>query len=322
METKGKLEIVDMKPELTSFLDEVFQGLTKVPKEINPKYFYDSEGSKLFEEITELQEYYPTRTEKEILLDHIDEINGLFQGSGALFEYGSGGSKKTRIILDYCKSIIAYVPMDISKTQLEESSRDLLKKYPDLKIVAICVDYTKPFEIPFLEINGNIVAIFLGSSIGNFEPDKASQFLWNAMEMLGPDDRILIGFDLIKNKEVLEAAYNDKKGITAKFNLNLIKRINMELGTNLNLTNFKHVAFYNRIENRIEMHLQVLKDCSCVVNGKQIYFKKGELIHTENSYKYSIEGINKLANQNNLITEKYWTDKNNYFSIFCLRKME
>ncbi len=321
MESGGKLRILDMKPRVTQFREEIIRGLLKSPKEISPKFFYDATGSKIFDQITTLDEYYLTRTERMILRENIGEICTLFKNGSALVEYGSGGSSKTMEILDHCKGITTYVPLDISAVQLEESSRRLLDHYPYLNIVALCVDYTSHFEIPFLDLTGNIIAMFLGSSIGNFEPEDASAFLWNAMDMLGPEDGLIVGVDLKKDQSVLEAAYNDSKGVTAAFNLNLITRIRKEFNVDINEDDFRHVAFYNREKGRIEMHLEVLKDFSLELDGNHIEFRKGELIHTENSYKYDRKEFEEMANRNRLSLERVWTDSMEYFALFFLRKM-
>lgn len=314
----SEIKIIDMKPETGEFKKEIISGLKKTPKEINPKFFYDEKGSMLFERITETEEYYPTRTEREILENNIEEICTYFKDGSALFEYGSGGSKKTQIILDHCKQIKAYVPMDISISALQYSSQHVAALYPSLNVIPICVDYTRPFEIPFLDLEGNIIAIFLGSSIGNFEPKTTSRFLRTCTEMLGPEDRILIGVDLKKDKTVLERAYNDSEGITAEFNLNLIDRINREFELNLNKSDFKHIAFYNEENGRIEMHIEVRRDMNINLDGNNIYFREGELIHTENSYKYDVNEFNNLAKKNHLEVEKIWIDQRKYFSLFLI----
>jgi len=321
METHGNLRIVDMKPKMSQFREDIIKGLLQEPKEISPKFFYDKTGSELFDQITTLDEYYPTRTEKMILKSNINEICSLFQDGSALVEYGSGGSSKTIEMLDHCKGISTYVPLDISAAKLEETARKLSERYPHLSIVALCVDYTSKFEIPFLDLTGNIIALFLGSTIGNFEPEDASAFLWNVMDMLGPEDGVIIGVDLKKDPAVLEAAYNDSKGITARFNLNLIRRIADEFGVDLNTDDFAHIAFYNRKSGRIEMHLEALKDMAVTLDGNLIKFRKGEVIHTENSYKYDPHEFEKIANRNNLSLEKVWKDPDEYFGLFLLRKM-
>ncbi|MHB1623522.1 MAG: L-histidine N(alpha)-methyltransferase [Cuniculiplasma sp.] len=320
MSTDRKIKIIDKKPKKSSFKEEILDGLKKKPKRINPKFFYDEEGSKLFEEITETEEYYPTRTERGILEKNIDEICTYFGMGSALFEYGSGGSRKTMIILDHCKQIKAYVPMDISKTALEASAEKLSSRYGYLNVLPICVDYTKPFDIPFLDLEGNIIAIFLGSSIGNFEPETASQFLWNTMKNLGPEDGLLIGVDLKKEISVLERAYNDRKGVTEKFNLNLIDRINREFKINVKKSDFKHMAYYNVEKGRIEMHIEVLQEMDLDLMGTLIHFNQGERIHTENSYKYTREEFVELAKRNALEMIKYWTDEKNYFCIFLFKR--
>jgi dimethylhistidine N-methyltransferase len=314
----SEIKIIDMKPETGEFKKEIIEGLKKNPKEINPKFFYDEKGSMLFEKITETKEYYPTRTERKILEDNIGEICTYFKEGSALFEYGSGGSKKTQIILNHCKQIKAYVPMDISISALQYSSHNIAAMYPSLNVVPMCVDYTKPFKIPFLDLEGNIIAIFLGSSIGNFEPETTSRFLQTCTEMLGPEDGVLVGVDLKKDKQVLEKAYNDSESITAEFNLNLIDRINREFRLNLDKSDFKHVAFYNEKKGRIEMHIEAGRDIILDLDGNKILLKKGERIHTENSYKYDIDEFTSLAVKNHLKVRKIWKDNNNYFALFLI----
>ncbi len=314
----SEIKIIDMKPETGEFKKEIIEGLKKNPKEINPKFFYDEKGSMLFEKITETKEYYPTRTERKILVDNIGEICTYFKEGSALFEYGSGGSKKTQIILNHCKQIKAYVPMDISISALQYSSHNIAAMYPSLNVVPMCVDYTKPFKIPFLDLEGNIIAIFLGSSIGNFEPETTSRFLQTCIEMLGPEDGVLVGVDLKKDKQVLEKAYNDSESITAEFNLNLIDRINREFRLNLDKSDFKHVAFYNEKKGRIEMHIEAGRDIILDLDGNKILLKKGERIHTENSYKYDIDEFTSLAVRNHLKVRKIWKDNNNYFALFLI----
>ena len=321
MASKERYRNVDLKPEQRSFRDEVIAGLSGKQKRISPKFFYDEEGSKLFNAITRLEEYYPTRTEASILNAHREEICNLFSDHGALFEYGSGGSFKTEILLDSCKRIDTYVPIDISSFYLEQSSKKLLVKYPSLKIISIALDYSGDFTIPMLDLSGNIVAIFLGSSLGNFEPEVSKTFMWNAMENLDEKDRLLVGVDLVKDKDVLERAYNDKSGVTAAFNLNLLKRIRRELRSDINPEDFEHYAFYNDEMNRIEMHLRAKKDIHFSVDQVKITMKKGETIHTENSYKYSVDQFTELARQNHLEIKHMWCDAKNYFAIFVLKKI-
>ncbi len=319
--TDGRYTNIDMKPELKSFREEVIRGLQEKQKCINPKFFYDEEGSRLFNAITELAEYYPTRTEASILLDHIEKICGLFDKRGALFEFGSGGSIKTEIILNSCKNINTYVPMDISTYYLKHSSLKLLDKYPSLKITSIAIDYSVDFTIPMIDISGNIVAIFLGSSFGNFEPPIAKRFLWNAMENLDQKDRLLVGVDLIKDRNILERAYNDSHGVTAAFNLNVLKRIKTELHSDIDPKLFEHFSFYNDSLNRIEMHLRAREDMEFSIEGISIKMKKGETIHTENSYKYSIKQFTEMSRENGLEIEYLWTDSKKYFAIFVMKKV-
>jgi dimethylhistidine N-methyltransferase len=301
----------------SAFAADVLAGLTATPKTLPPKYFYDAAGSALFERITELPEYYPTRCEMTILRDHAREIAALIPQGAALVEFGSGSSKKARILLRAAASkLAAYVPVDICGEMIEQEAAELRPDFPQVKVLPVTADITKGFPLPPEAKAAPLrVGFFPGSTIGNFEPHEAAAFLRHAGKVLGPGARLIVGADLVKPVEALNAAYNDKAGVTAKFNLNLLTRINRELGGNFNLASFEHHAFYNRERERIEMHLASLKRQKVKVAGESIDFRAGETIHTENSYKYSVESLRALARGASWRPLAVWTDAKNYFSI-------
>jgi len=315
-----KLSFYDQQPEAANFLDEVLVGLGKTPKAIPPKFFYDETGSRLFDAICDTPEYYPTRTEMAILENNIDEIAAQLGDNCLLIEPGSGSSQKVRKILEVVEPH-AYMPMDISGDYLRDVARGLANDYPQTSLHAVCTDYTKPIELPYSPANIRRVAFFPGSSIGNFEPAEAVNFLKNIAQMVRPTGGLLIGIDLKKSPDRLTAAYNDAQGITAAFNLNLLHRINRELDANINLAHFYHQAFYNENRGRIEMHLVSNKNQLISVNGQQFRIHQNESIHTENSYKYSIEEIHRLAALAGFSPVKTWLDSDNLFSVHYLQVM-
>ncbi len=299
-----------------AFASDVIGGLTSTPKRVPPKYFYDAAGSHLFDRITEQPEYYPTRCEMRILEAHAGDIAKLMPAGAALVEFGSGSNKKARILLKAAPQLACYVPVDICGEMLEQEAAELRPDFPELKVLPVTADFTQSFELPPEAKAAPVrVGFFPGSTIGNFEPHEAAAFLRHAGNILGPGARLIVGADLIKPAEVLNAAYNDKDGITAKFNLNLLNRINRELGGNFHLDCFEHHAFFNRERNRVEMHLASLKRQKVRVGGETIDFRAGETIHTENSYKYSIEKLTALARGAGWRPLGAWTDARNYFSI-------
>ena len=302
--------------ETDAFEADVLAGLGATPKRIAAKYFYDGAGSQLFERITELPEYYPTRSEMRILRDHAADIAKLILPGAALVEFGSGSSKKARILLAAAPPLAAYVPVDICGEMIEQEAIELRPDFPQLKVLPVTADICFPFDLPAeARAAPARVGFFPGSTIGNFEPHEAAAFLRNVAKILGPGATLIVGVDLIKPAEVLNAAYNDKAGVTAKFNLNLLTRINRELGGSFKLGMFEHHAFYNRERNRIEMHLASLKRQKVKVAGECFEFRAGETIHTENSYKYSVESLSALARGVGWLPAGVWTDARNYFSI-------
>jgi len=302
--------------ELSPFGADVLEGLRATPKRIPAKYFYDEAGSALFEQITEQPEYYPTRCEMQALRDHAAEIAQLIPEGAALIEFGSGSNKKARILLDAVRPLACYVPVDISGEMLAGEAAELRADYPNLKVLPVVADFCYPFDLPEEARTAPVrVGFFPGSTLGNFEPHEAASFLRNVARILGSKSVLIIGVDLIKDGEVLNAAYNDAADVTAAFNLNLLTRINRELGGNFDLAAFEHHAFYNRERNRIEMHLASLKRQKVKVLGETIEFRAGETIHTENSYKYSVDSLRALARGVGWLPDGVWTDKQGYFSI-------
>lgn len=303
------------EPEKEDLLEEILEGLSKPQKELPSKLFYDKKGSSLFDEICELDEYYLTRTETSIMTDNIDEISSVLGDNCLLIELGSGSSKKIRLLLSGLKNPAGYVPIDISEEHLLSSVKILASDFPSLRIYPVYADYTQPFSLPEIEsAQSKQVVYYPGSTIGNFEPDYASLFLNRIGKELEKGDGLLIGIDLKKDKRTIEAAYNDKNGITAEFNLNILERLNRELGTNFDLENWEHRAFYNNEHGRIEMHLKSLGEQKVRVNGSSITQLKGETILTEYSYKYSVEDFKQIISDSfNL--EKVWTDEENKFGI-------
>lgn len=310
----------DSGPEQQQMLKEVLDGLSRAQKMLPSKYFYDERGSELFEQITSLDEYYPTRTEKKILENHINEIAERVGSESVIIELGSGSSQKTRLLLDHLPDLSAYVPVDISEKYLQKVANDLREEYPNLPIVPVCADYTQPFDIPHIDRPFEYYVVFYpGSTIGNFQPHQAQKFLQSLARFLIPGGGMLIGVDLKKDVEVLEKAYNDEAGVTADFNKNMLVRINRELGADFEVENFRHKALYNREQGRIEMHLVSEANQQVHLNGTTIDFQKGESIHTENSYKYSLEEFRELVS-NWFEVEKVWMDDNEFFSIQYLVK--
>ena len=302
--------------DLSDFAVDVLKGLSATRKRVPPKYFYDAIGSKLFDRITEQPEYYPTRCEMRILQDNAGDIAKLIPPGAALVEFGSGSNKKARILLASTPVLAAYVPVDICGEMVEQEAAELRPDCPYLNVHPVTADFTQDFELPEEAKSAPLrVGFFPGSTIGNFEPHEAAAFLRNAAKILGPNSKLIIGADLIKDAEILNAAYNDEAGITAEFNLNLLVRMNRELGGTFKLDTFEHHAFFNRERNRVEMHLASLKRQKVKVAGECFEFRAGETIHTESSYKYSVESLGALARGVGWTPSGVWTDEKKYFSI-------
>jgi dimethylhistidine N-methyltransferase len=307
----------DLHPDTGDMREEVLAGLRHTAKSLPPKLFYDQIGSELFERITGLPEYYPTRTEIAILEARGPEIARLAGDDCLLIEYGSGASRKVRILLDALGGRCHYLAIDISKQHLIESTAQLAAEYPGIGAFAVCADYTRPFALPpeALTAAGRRIVFYPGSTIGNFTPAEAKEFLTNTARQVGPQGGLLIGVDLKKDPAKLNAAYNDSQGVTAQFNRNLLSHINRSLGANFEVSSFRHRAFYNEHAGRIEMHLVSRRDHTVTVAGEAIHFGEGESIHTENSYKYSIEEFRQLAGESGFRPQEVWTDAGSLFSV-------
>lgn len=314
----GSLYFYDYHPAPEDFESAVLEGLWQWPKQIAPKYFYDQRGSELFDAITELPEYYPTRTEIRILEDNGERIADFLGGDCMLVELGSGSSRKIRVLLDALQPA-AYVPLDISRDHLLNSAQALANDYPQLQVHAACTDYSTDFDIPELPSRLPRAGFFPGSSIGNFEPAEARALLRRVGRHLGDGGKLLIGVDLKKDNAILHAAYNDAQDLTAAFNLNLLERINRELDGDFDIGNFRHHAFFNDRAGRIEMHLVSSRDQQVHVAGRSMSFAAGESLHTENSYKYTIDEFRTLAAESGFVAEQVWTDDQRLFSVHCLR---
>ncbi|VAW95722.1 FIG00856872: hypothetical protein [hydrothermal vent metagenome] len=316
-EDNDEIQFYDFHPKQTDFFGEVINGLKNEKKFIPPKFFYDEKGSKIFDNICESPEYYPTRTEIEILQNNADEISQYIDTDCLLIEPGSGSSQKVRLLLDTLKPSV-YMPMDISKDYLIQIAKDVSTEFAWLDVHAACIDYTDKIKLPYNLDDVHKVAFFPGSSIGNFEPSDAVKFLENIAEIVKPGGGILIGVDLKKDSETLNAAYNDSTGATAEFNLNLLTRINQELNADFDLNSFEHTAFYNDKKSRVEMHLKSKKHQVVSVSNNDISFLENETIHTENSYKYTLKEFKSLLRTAGFEPMRAWTDDNDLFSVhYC-----
>lgn len=301
------------------FRAAVVDGLSQPQKRLPSKYFYDERGSKLFEQITQLPEYYPTRTEVALLRTHAVEFAELIGPHASLVEFGSGSSTKVRILLDALEAPSAYIPIDISREHLIESAKELADAYPDLRVVPVAADYTQPLELPDIPDEVVRIGFFPGSTIGNFAYAEAVDFLHTVATELGTDNGLLIGVDLKKDPAILHAAYNDAAGITAEFNLNILHHINRELGADFNLDGFTHDARWQPEKGRIEMHLVSNGKQTVSVDGHKFEFVEGESIHSEDSHKYTIAEFHALAAEAGWRAYRHWTDADNLFSIHYLR---
>jgi dimethylhistidine N-methyltransferase len=317
----GDFAFHDLAPSEESFRDAVLAGLGQAPKTLPCKFFYDARGSALFEEICEVPEYYLTRTEIGVLEEYAGAIARHIGAHCRLIELGSGSSRKVRILLDALKAPAAYVPVDISREHLREAASRLAADFPKLPVIAVCADYTRPFPLPPLPgPDGKRVGFFPGSTIGNFEPEAVVRFLAHCAELLGPEGEMLVGVDLKKDPAILDRAYNDRAGLNAAFNLNLLERINRELGGNLEIARFEHLAFYSAEKGRMELYLKSLADQTATIAGHSFHFAEGERIHTENSYKYAIPEFHALAARAGFLSVHTWTDPGDLFSVHYFRQ--
>ncbi len=309
----------DFGPTPLSFRDAVFLGLAKPQKTLPCQFFYDEKGSRLFQKICRLPEYYLTRTELGILGTMGPELHSLLGKNARMIEFGCGSSEKIITILKHM-DIGSYVPVDISKSALMGLTHDVARQFPDLQIHAICADFTKEFEIP-LPVTGDqqTIGFYPGSTIGNFTPDEAREFLAKTRALLSRDGLMIVGVDLQKSPEIIERAYNDSDGVTAEFNKNLLRRINQELNGSFELERFVHRSHYDAAEGRVEMHLESREEHEVQVDGASFSFLAGETIHTENSHKYTLEGFKKLAGDAGYSPLRFWTDAERLFSVHLLR---
>ncbi|WP_298773882.1 L-histidine N(alpha)-methyltransferase [uncultured Shewanella sp.] len=310
------------KEDRSDDITKLLQGLQAPQKTINPKYFYDTQGSELFEKITQLPEYYPTRTEKHLLSHHAQEIAQYCEEQVILIEPGSGNSDKVRLLLAALKPK-SYVPMDISAEFLQRAANQLGEKYPWLDIHAICTDFSQSPPLPNELPQGKRIIFYPGSTLGNMTPPQAIHYLNQLRQWIDGNNSqqkggILIGIDLHKSSQQLNAAYNDAAGITAAFNLNILSHVNRLVDGNFDKQKFEHLAFYNEKQHRIEMHLVSNIDHIVHLNKHALTFKKGERIHTENSYKYTLDSFNSLVNKANLSVKKTWIDEDSLFSVHYL----
>lgn len=302
-------------PSLDPRIAEILAGLQATPKQISPKYFYDAAGSKLFERICHLPEYYPTRTEIDILSRHRQAITAALGQNMELIEFGSGSSIKIRLLLQTLRPE-NYLPIDISRQHLYASVRQLQADYPWLPITPLCLDYTQPFSLP---VSGrHRVAFFPGSSVGNFEPAQAERFLTQVATLLGPGNGLLIGVDTPKDPAILNAAYNDSQGVTAAFNLNILQHINWLTGSRFDGKKFAHLAYFNDERSRVEMHLRALTAHRVRLADQWITLAEGELIHTENSYKYAAETFAAMAERAGFQPIARWQDERGWFNVHYL----
>lgn len=320
LETVNAPALTDLAPDRQQFLADVLDGLARRPRSLPCKYFYDARGSQLFDEICTLEEYYPTRTELSILEARAEEIAAAIGPRAAIVEYGSGSSNKTRILLDHLDEPVAYVPVDIAREHLESAALRLSESYPGLEILPVCADFTAALTLPPTARRAQRrVIYFPGSTIGNFARSEALAFLKRGARVVGAGGGFVIGVDLAKDRAVLERAYDDARGVTAAFNLNLLARINDELGGDFDLDAFAHRAVYDEQGPegvaRVEMQLRSRARQQVHVGGRAFAFDEGEVIRTEWSHKYTLEGFARLAKEAGLEVEAVWTDPERQFSV-------
>lgn len=316
-----RVHFYDEHPKPATMLEEVLQGLAMRPRRIAPKFFYDERGSRLFDAICELPEYYLTRTEMGILESCADDVARLAGPDTTLIELGSGATRKIRLLLEALRPR-RYFGIDISREFLKQSVQSLAQDYPWLEVHAACADFMQDLHLPPGAEEGKKLAFFPGSTIGNFEPHEARMFLQQVRCMVQPDGALLIGVDIKKDPGILHAAYNDSAGITAQFNLNLLQRLRTELGAQINLQGFQHRAFYNAKRGRIEMHLVSHCAQDVRIHEQRFHFEPGEGIHTENSYKYTLEEFHAIARAAGLRPRQVWLDAERLFSVHYLSAVE
>ncbi|MBT3331330.1 MAG: L-histidine N(alpha)-methyltransferase [Rhodospirillaceae bacterium] len=308
----------DIHPDRESVLGQALAGLGATPKTLPSKFFYDERGSKLFERICEVPEYYVTRVETALLGDIAGQAAEMIGADACIIEYGTGSSEKIALLLAALDRPAAFVGVDISSVALRGVAETLAGNFPDLAVHAVCADFTQPFTLPAMSGQGRRVVFFPGSSLGNFNPEQSVDFIANAARLIGPGGGMLFGIDLKKDAAILDAAYDDAAGVTAEFNLNLLRRLNRECGADFDLDAFSHRAFYNANAGRVEMHLVSRRAQSITLGAQTITFAEGETIHTENSYKYSVPEFQDLARRAGCEPMRAWTDANSLFSLHYL----
>lgn len=321
LESTGLQEVIKQDDRTAREVAEIVHGLSQQQKELSPKFFYDERGSELFEKITQQAEYYPTNTEMAILEENIGEIADLIGKEASIIEFGAGSNLKIRFLLEHLHDPAVYVPVDISTDFLTAAAEDLALDVPHIEIIPVAADFTKPFDLPSPKVMPlrNIV-FFPGSTIGNFAPDDALELLKVMYQEAGKDGGLLIGVDLRKDPDVLEAAYNDAAGVTAEFNLNILKHLNSTYGADFDAEAFRHEAVYNAVAGRIEMYLVSLAEQEFSIDGETFSLSEGERILTEHSWKFSLEGFERLAGRAGFSVERVWTDAREYFSVQYLTR--
>lgn len=318
-DTASSIELTDLEPTAADMTALVVEGLSKPQKTLPTAFLYDEAGSELFDAITDLPEYYPTRTELSIMSDSLPEMAEAIGPEALVIEYGSGTGLKTRRLLSALQEPVGYVPVEISREFLMTSAAKLQAEFEGLEVLPVCADFTEPFDVPEPSKPARRRALYFpGSTIGNFRPEFATRLLRQMREEVGKGGCALIGVDLVKDVDVLEAAYNDSAGVTAKFNLNMLSRANAELGADFDVAAFRHRAVWVESRGTIEMRLYARRPTAVTLAGKRFTFKAGEYIHTEDSHKYSLEAFAKLANAGGFDVAQVWTDDANYFSVHYL----
>ena len=318
MPSRTEFQFYDFHPDAENLRADVLSGLARPQKSIAPKYFYDARGSELFEAICALPEYYPTRIELAMMQASAGDMARRLGPQCLLIEYGAGSGRKTRVLIE-ALAPEAYMAIDISRTALRQCAAELAAAYPAVRVAAVCADYTQPLQLPAMDTGaGRRVIYFPGSTIGNFTRPEALDFLRHAHAIAGPGGAMLVGVDLKKDPARLHAAYNDAQGVTAAFNLNLLTRINRELGGDFDVNAFEHHAFYDAEKGRIEMHLRSTREQQIRVAGATYHFRAGETIHTENSCKYAVDEFQQLARDAGFAAAHCWTDAEALFSVHYL----
>ena len=319
----ASLTWTDLEPAREEFLRDVLEGLGSRPKTLPCKYFYDERGSKLFDEICDLPEYYPTRTERSIMKESVGEMAAAIGPDALIIEYGSGSSVKTRLLLDVLESPVAYVPVDISRDHLLTTAALLADDYPAIEILPVCADFTAPFALPETQRPAaRRVVYFPGSTIGNFTRARAIELLRNVAAECGKGGSLLIGVDLKKDRATLERAYDDSQGVTAEFNRNVLVRMNRELDADFDVSEFEHRAVWVEAPGRVEMHLVSQVDQTVHLDDERIEFQAGEHICTEHSHKYTLEGFASLAANAGFEVTNVWTDAAERFSVQLLDRVD